>query len=220
MNFIAQLRDKKILSATNTTFTAMRNYVHKNQGDHGNCLLLDNLSQKFFDGEYIYNFILTGYDRKTATVAIAERSLSETKEFNIFSPKVISTVFPVHIEPKLSELKRRVIIIETVKVNNPGAQDISLNNLKDCFKGFWRRITRSKFLETRNKISETISRNYQDFPFQFTHLCLDLMTTAYITNIFDTLDDLLTYFSVYREYLEQHKNLLNAHGENFLKRLG
>ncbi|MEM4177895.1 MAG: ATP-binding protein [Nitrososphaeria archaeon] len=134
MDFIARLRDKRILSATNTTFTAMRNYVHKNQGDQGNCLLLDNLSQRFFDKEYIYNFILTGYDRKTATVAIANRGTSETKEFNTFSPKVISTVFSVHIEPKLSELKRRVIIIKTVKVTNPEIQDISLNNLNDCFK--------------------------------------------------------------------------------------
>ncbi|MEM4134669.1 MAG: hypothetical protein QXV73_05675, partial [Candidatus Micrarchaeia archaeon] len=64
IRLISKLRNAKAFSATNSTMTGLRNYINRHHKQQGNCLLIDNLSARFIERESIYNFLLTGYDRK------------------------------------------------------------------------------------------------------------------------------------------------------------
>ncbi|MEM1971144.1 MAG: AAA family ATPase [Candidatus Anstonellales archaeon] len=220
IRLISKLRNAKAFSATNSTMTGLRNYINRHHKQQGNCLLIDNLSARFIERQSIYNFLLTGYDKKASTIVISNTTRGEIMEFDTFCPKVLSSVYGLHIEPRHVELHRRLIIIDFEKLSVPQLKQIDLEGVHEICNSFWKSINQNAYLVLKNKISSYLEDFKEEFTNDTKELFLDLMTTSFASGLFKTIDDTVSYYLDYiYNYLKQQKNILHYLAEKFIKSL-
>ena len=58
----------------------------------------------------IFQMLLFGYNRSSERILVANID-GTNREYRVFSPKIFSSVHPIHTEPEFEELKRRLLII-------------------------------------------------------------------------------------------------------------
>ncbi|MCM0593448.1 MAG: hypothetical protein KA716_25925 [Gloeotrichia echinulata DEX184] len=118
--FAAKLHGANSTFSAVDTFSAIRNALEsmrwidpldKDVEKDGVILPWDNIhSGTFKKDERIYQMMLFGYNRSSDKILIAQPDGSN-REFRVFSPKIISSVQALHLDPELEELQRRLLII-------------------------------------------------------------------------------------------------------------
>lgn len=182
--FISALHNTPMQTAA-STFASIRNLISNNryydsdkQFEKNFLLVWDDINEKVFtDSEQMFSMFKSGTNRKSV-ITIADK-MGVNMEFYPFAPKVCSTVNPFWDNPKLIELKRRLMPFlfakipdySRVVINLLSVEDINFNGLNGEFESFWRfpenrnTFNSSKRLLTRLK-TETIPlevfRLYQD----------------------------------------------------------
>ncbi|SKB12040.1 conserved hypothetical protein [Planktothrix sp. PCC 11201] len=148
--FIATLHNTPMQTAA-STFASIRNlisnsrYYDSDKEFEKNFLLVwDDINEKVFtDSEQMFSMFKSGINRKSV-ITIADK-MGINMEFYPFSPKLVSTVNPFWDNPKLTELKRRLIPFlfskiqdySSVEVNLLSVEDINFNGLNSEFEQFW-----------------------------------------------------------------------------------
>ncbi len=102
------------------TFASIRNSldtmrwidpVDKNFEKEGSILCWDNIHiQTLKEDKRIYQLLLFGYNRSTDKIQIAGAD-GTNKQFHVFSPKIISSIEPIHLHHEFAELRRRLIVV-------------------------------------------------------------------------------------------------------------
>ena len=59
----------------------------------------------------IYRMFKFGYNRSTDKITISSKDIGMNLEFHCFCPKIFSSISSLHLDDRLRELKRRLIVI-------------------------------------------------------------------------------------------------------------
>jgi hypothetical protein len=119
----------------------------------GALLCWDNIhAQTFANDTKLYQMVLSGYDRGTDRISIADGT-GGVREYFTFAPKIMSSVEELHLDPKYSELKRRLLIVPHKKWDKFSnaekltySSNYEVNELLDIDTVFWDGIQDNFFL--------------------------------------------------------------------------
>lgn len=213
-----------------STFPSIRNQIRNSRfydpdsGSRGtknekNCCLawedINSASLRAFDGN-IFNLLKLGVDRK-GKISIANMGGSNS-EFEVFSPKLISSIHPFYAEHDFREIIRRIIVIEHKKYNlfstgdhSSAQEDLSPDDLidlgeldwsgcKSAFDTFWlSKHNANEFARVKRSITKSKSVK---FPSAYFQISKDLIATGVVCGFFSSVTNAVVHFS---EYFEWHQ---------------
>lgn len=149
--FISVLHNTPMQTAA-STFASIRNLISNSryydsdkQFEKNFLLVWDDINEKVFtDSEQMFSMFKSGTNRKSV-ITIADK-MGVNMEFYPFAPKVCSTVSPFWDNPKLIELKRRlmpflftkILDYSKIVIDLLSVEDIDFNGLNSEFESFWR----------------------------------------------------------------------------------
>jgi len=193
--------------------------------------LLNNLS--------LYQLLKVGYDRATDTISMAGKS-GENITFRVFSPKIASSVTAWFVDPRLDEIQRRVIAVETIQLK----EDIDLVSVEEfdwlgfdnLFNSYWRNEGRiNSFLSTKKSLIRKGSKfkklfHHSPARWAISHdliACMGIINGDVISQI-ETMNTYWNWFdSKYKNGMSSFLQLLSEYctdkrtvAENYRKSLG
>lgn len=218
-------------SATDT-FASIRNSLDnmrwltedKQQEKEGAILCWDNIhASTLIENKNIYQMLLFGYNRSSEKISIAS-SNGNNLEFYVFSPKILSTVDPIHLDTSFKELHRRLYLIPHkpysmfLPSDKKPYQDRSIEDrldldsidwegIEDEFFKFWndKENVRS-YAKLRTLLTRKNSIYSKNLPKSITAerwtICVDLIVTGVITGKWSTPAEATEYFAIYWEYID------------------
>jgi hypothetical protein len=163
------------------------------------CMVWDDIDPKVFSSNPdIYRLFKFGYDRSSDKIEVSSDKTGENLEFHCFCPKIFSSVFPLHLSDGLIELRRRLIVVPTAKIQDlsPERQeelgvvehlgkgihidDVDWASCPQEFQSYWdlprSELWLKKRLNARQKLIQFLR------PEQVT-VCADLATTGVVAGI-------------------------------------
>lgn len=236
------------LLASKTTYASIRNIINDAnyfepklgfiEGNlrEGSFLCWDNLrpDQLLLDTS-TYQLLLSGYSRATSNIQISSGVAGTNLSFNCFSPVILSSIFPLHIDTEFDELHRRMITIphkpfelfsevELQQLQNDGGltdiydkidiDDTDFGGLTEQYQVFWDDSARQTLSYNRKKI--LIASRGRDSVFRqasstfFTLMC-DVLANGFCLNAFKDLNEASEFFmSLYNATLEVGKQSESA----------
>lgn len=218
LDIICKIRNiDKPFACGQSSYPALRQYVEKSRYtidletkevcfEEGGIVLLDNFHTKHVDiGSELYNFLLTGYDRKTSKVALGLTTKTST-EFDTFCPKVISTVDKIHQNDALSELKRRLVHIVFYRHGElflSVTKKYDLSQVHNYYFDFWTESRYLEYVKLKREIEDGVNAKTiiidSDILRNKFELFLDLITTSIITGLFEDIQSAVDYYAIYCE---------------------
>jgi hypothetical protein len=218
-----------------STFPSIRNQIRNDRffdpdsGSKGNlnekncCLAWEDISSRSlreYEGK-IFDLLKLGVDRK-GKISIANMG-GTNMEFEVFSPKLLSSITPFYAEHDFRELIRRLIVIEHKRfdffsstdhsqiqcdIEPDDLIDLSSVEWKGCkaaFDSFWlNRETASRYAEVRRSVRKG---RHSEFPTAYFDMSKDLITTGIVCGFFTSIDHAVGHFA---EYYEWHKHRIES----------
>ena len=192
------------ITSSETTYAAIRNSLRERKHTHiliegkdplfpsypkkieANTFMVweDINSQTFLKRPEIYNLFKFGYDKSCDTIQISSEKIGKNETFRCFCPKVFSSIDPIHSHRSFKELRRRLIVIPTKKLDTIERDLLDIDQINWCgfsrlFNEFWDyecaeiylsvRVALTKYLDGLTSTEKTIS--------------LDLIATGIATGI-------------------------------------
>lgn len=185
-----QLRGIKQPYGVTDTFASVRNdiearrYYCANSREftkEGVICCWDNLSIKMMKLDpKIYYLFLSGYHHRSSKIRTSKGG-KQNDEFDVFCPKIISTIDPIHSFPEYSELHRRLWVIPHKRLERFTSEEkkmmqSSIDNLiemesinwdgfKTIFYSFWEDSEKCKeYCHYRAFLSKSTSKKLLDIP--------------------------------------------------------
>lgn len=220
--FAAKVWNNNLLT-NNSTYTSLRNQIQKDRyfdptqshGERNYILAWDDIQPERMHGEGgAYSLLKAGYSRSSSIITIAGKD-GENLCFDVFGAKIFSSIHPYFSLPKLSELKRRLLIIPMEKSSEPVCDfdEIDWRGAWKLLTGIWsdraylsRYAPIKKSLRTHLKNNSTLSIDRQN-------LFLDLMTTGIVLGLFVDHDDAVSRIE---ELETMTDNLINHEQDGLL----
>ena len=222
LKLIAALRNSAINTAA-STFASIRNSIENSRWydsdktfEKNFLLIWDDIAENvFLSDDKLFSLFKSGINRK-ATITIADK-MGVNMEFKPFSPKLCSTVTPFWDNPKLVELKRRVLpflfkqipislgdnndLEYDIEFNLLTVEEINFNGLNGDYERFWRiKENRTQFNKAKGLLSKIKTHS---IPLEIYRLNLDVMaTTALIYNL--NSRDTVTIWENYYSYIVEN----------------
>lgn len=215
-------------SATDT-FSAIRNALdgmrwidpsEKEMEREGAILPWDNLHYGTLKkDERIYQMLLFGYSRASDKISIAQPDGSN-KEFHVFSPKIISSVDDLHLNPEFEELQRRLLVIPhksfeeftaeerrtydsfNIHTDRIDLDSIHWDGISDEFYSFWNNAENCKlYAKYRAMLTKRGEKN-------FTHsmkseqwiISVDIIVTGLVTGAWKSITEAIHHLDEYWKY--------------------
>lgn len=176
-------------------------------------LILDDVDDKFTqDKPDLYRMLKTGYDRSTSIVSIAGKD-GENLRFDTFSAKIISSTKPIHLLANYSELQRRMLLVNTKRIENFTNLWIDASDLLEVKEVDWTGFPKlldqfwsedenvTKFITYRKELGKKklpLSSNQRV-------ISLDLMATGLILDLFNSTQGMIDYWEKYWQIIENKK---------------
>ena len=211
----SKIQAAPILSSGDT-FASIRNTLSEIKGTkygrEKNCMMIwDDIDKSiFYEKPDIYRMLKYGYDRSSDTISIASRN-GENMLFRVFSPKIISTISPIHNATDLPELTRRCLVIQTKKVEQITTNDVELidsklidyKGLSDEFNSLWHDIELCKmFAKTRKLL---VKKKPKSVDSERWLISLDILTNGICLELFDSSQDAINWL---KAYWDHHDSLM------------
>jgi len=219
--------------APTDTFASLRNSLNSRRWidpdsqtwEREGCLMAwDNIYIDTLLGDQkVYQMILGGYNRMTSKIQIANND-GTNLSFDVYCPKIISSVDPIHLHPSMSELQRRLIVIphkpfdkftKLEKLQYEGLDiisdkididSVSWLGMSDQFYKFWDDSTGIIYAKKRSSLTKKGNQKTK-LPKHFTGerwtISVDLITTGLITGCFKSDKEAIDYFSEYWELADK-----------------
>ena len=140
----------KVLSSI--TYAGFRNHVDGHRtivsaeysGERNIHVVIDEISADTLTNNDFYTLLKGGVSIATSDIRISSERPGENKTFNCFSPKSFSTCNPFWQEQKYNEIRRRIFVFETKKVDGRdflSKEEINYNEcdrkLSKVLENFW-----------------------------------------------------------------------------------
>ncbi|AFZ34651.1 glycoside hydrolase family 24 [Stanieria cyanosphaera PCC 7437] len=156
----------------------------------------------------IYRLFKFGYDRSCSVIQISSEKPGSNLKFDCFCPKVFSSIHPFHVDPSFPEFKRRLLTIPTSKletITNADSKPLDIvdydwTGLDVEFKQYWCYQKAGEYLATRRAISRGLRLKSEQ-----KIVCVDLVTTAVTTGLWDSLTFANTKLNSYFDWLKSEQ---------------
>lgn len=159
----------------------------------------------------IFRMLKVGCDRTTSIISISSLEHGKNIQFDTFSPKMFSSVTPIHTIPEFGELARRIMVFYHKRSSELPIflDDYNWEGFSDCLVTFWDLTSAKAFVDLRNRIAKIPDRNELIDPSKWAIL-QDFVTTGIITGVWK---DPVTAFNDIRVFFEAQKKLADKHKE-------
>ena len=222
---------KQTFSATDT-FASIRNSLDKMRWltddkhfeKEGVILCWDNIhASTLIENKNIYQMLLFGYNRNSERISIAS-SNGTNQDFYVFSPKILSTVDPIHLNTNFRELHRRTYLIPHKPYGLFLAKDkqqyadrsiedrldldsINWDGIDDKFFEFWNTKSNVQmYAKLRTALVRKNSAYSKNLPQSINSerwtICIDLIVTGIVTGKWSDVGEAIKYFGEYWQYLD------------------
>jgi hypothetical protein len=184
----------------------------------GAILIWDNIyASTITENDNLKQLLLCGYNRQSSTMRIATLK-GENINFDVFCPKILSSVEPLYLDNQLLELKRRLLIIphkpyekfsNLEKAYYAGKtfgdriqlDSISWDGIHSEYDNFWSdSINQPAYASIRNSLTKrgkkdfTLPENINDTRWT---IIIDLITTGILLKAWDSNQEAIDFFEEY-----------------------
>ncbi len=109
----------------------------------------------------IYNMFKFGYDKSCDTIQISSEKIGKNETFRCFCPKVFSSIHPIHTHQKFKELRRRLLVIPTKKIESLDKELLNIDSINWLgltreFSNFWNYDRAEIFLTVKASLVKTL----------------------------------------------------------------
>jgi hypothetical protein len=236
--FAAKLHGIDYTFSATDTFSAIRNALDSMrwlQADEdeekleqeGAILPWDNIhAGTFKKDERIYQMMLFGYSRASDRISIAQPD-GTNREFHVFSPKIISSIDDLHINPDFEELHRRLIVIPHKSFDEFTAEEkrqyeyfdihtdridldsIHWDGIENKFFGFWNNPDNCKLYAKYRTI--LTKKGKKDFKHNMKSeqwiISVDLIVTGLIVGTWKSIPEAINHMDEYWNFA--NNNIFN-----------
>lgn len=182
------------------------------------CMVWDDIdANTFLSNEQIYRLFKFGYDVTCDTIQISSINTGENMTFRCFCPKTFSSIHPIHLNENLKELRRRLIVVPTKKIEDISDErlaelgvnrdnwhsnildidSISWNGFSGLFHNFWSLELAQLYLENRRLLS-TYLKGYTSAE---RAISIDLLNTGITSGIWSDEDEAIADVKAYWNWL-------------------
>lgn len=200
------------------------------------CMVWDDIDSKVFTvNRDIYRLFKFGYDKTSDKIEISSIETGKNLVFHCFCPKIFSSIFPLHLDDNLKELRRRLIVIPTKRIEDIDDERLNslnvdrafwANNLIDVshyswkgfsqlYREFWSLEMANLYLSSR----KILEKQALPLTSQQRIISIDLLTTGVVIGIWNDenegINDLLAYWQWFKDEIQISTEPLNL----LLKRL-
>lgn len=183
------------------------------------CMVWDDIDAKVFTEKGdLYRLFKFGYDKSADKIEISSLDKGKNLVFHCFCPKTFSSIAPLHLNEQLLELRRRLLVIPTKKIediendrswqldhhplrNNNDLINTDLISWKDLdneFKRYWDIERARDYLTVRKTLSRSLPRLTSTQKI----VSLDLLTTGIVCGIWNSQDNAIDEITTYWRWLE------------------
>lgn len=175
--------------------------------------------QTFLKYPEIYNMFKFGYDKSCDTIQMSSEIKGKNETFRCFCPKVFGSIDPIHSCQKFRELRRRLIVIPTKKLDSIeqdllDTDQINWQGFGRLFNDFWDYDCADIYLSIR----ATLVKHLKELTPTEKTISLDLIATGITTGIWKDETVAVKELRECFDWLEQEKipleNLLEGLVEN------
>ena len=175
--------------------------------------------QTFKRQPQIYVLFKCGYDKATDTIQMSAEIRGQNEKFRCFSTKAFSSIHPIHTIEEYSELRRRLIVIPTKKVENLETPLLDIDNIdwtgfSSKFNEFWDIPQAEIWLITRSAVGKVKGLNSHQKA-----ISLDLITTGVAAGIWSDETEAVKDLKECFEWLKQDVKVEKAPLETLLGEL-
>ncbi len=145
-------------------------------------MVLEDVDEHTFKRNFnLYTLFKCGYDKSTDTIKMSGEKNGTNESFRCFSPKVFSSIHPIHAIEDYKELLRRLIVIPFKKADDVEILDIDnldWTGFSDKFNDFWSYEQAGILLTIRSSLNHIKTLTSQQKA-----ICLDLIAVGISTGI-------------------------------------
>ena len=228
---VSRIRGINHIFSPGDTFASARNLIQSMRFYDESCdyekpnsaMVWDNLNIDLLKGnDKLYNVILSGYNRSSATVRIATPGGGNI-EFDVFCPKVFSSVEPIHQDSTLRELARRLIIFYHLPLNRISLKDkqslefdvddlididsLDFSGLGNDFVRFWELKENIDYFISLRKSLGKVRNKLVKIPSGFDRakrsMVIDLICTMTVTGLVDTPQSAMDLIASHFEWIDE-----------------
>lgn len=151
----------KVLSSI--TYAGFRNHVDEHRtivsaeysGERNIHVVIDEISADTLTNNDFYTLLKGGVSIATSGIRISSERSGENKDFNCFCPKSFSTCNPFWQEQKYNEIRRRIFVFETKKVEDRDFLSKEEINYNECDRKL-SKVLESFWIENQGKYKQYI----------------------------------------------------------------
>jgi hypothetical protein len=231
MILFSGIYDSEIKIGDTTTYAALRNDIKRIRYDDKTtegsdwaekncCMLFDNLNENTLNMKRdpaLYAFFLQGYKRLSENISISKGD-GTNENFKVFCPKIISTVWPIHLRKGYEEVCRRMFPIRFESLSSLEKKGVefdhensidpnytSFRHLHSEFTSFWHdseriiefnKIQRKTNQARRFKELNNIDQSYWE-------LVPSLLAAGIVSEVFPSLKEGIDFFVNYHDYRKE-----------------
>jgi len=181
----------------------------------------------FTNSPDLYRLFKFGNNKASDKIILSSKETGVNLEFHCFSPKIFSSISPMHLDDRFRELKRRLIVIPCKRIEELSDErktelgvtsdnwqsrliDLDLYDWKgfsDKFHDYWDMENAFSFVQIRRILSQEV----KGLTSQQRAISLDLMTTGIVTGVWkdevEALERIKSYWSWFKTETEQNAGL-------------
>jgi integrase len=164
----------------------------------------------------IFRMLKIGCDRATSLISLSSGETGKNLEFDTFSPKIFSSISPIHSMNEFGELVRRMLVIYHKRSSTLPIflDDYNWDGLGDRLKEFWDLTSAKAFIHLRSQLSKIRNRSNID-PARWIIL-KDFITTGLLTGIWQSHDDAFSDIRCFLDFQDKQKERLKDGLESLL----
>lgn len=196
--------------------------------ERNTCMVWDDIKvNTFTSNSDLYNMFRCGYDRSTERMTISGDERGTNLVFKCFCPKIFSSITPLHLDDRLRELKRRLIVIPCKRVEDLSSErqvelgivsgnwqhklvdldDYDWTGLANEFDALWDLDLAKCFYDIR----KVLAKSAKGLTSQQRKISLDLLACGLVTNIWsdeqEAVDKLRFYWDWHQKETEGNASL-------------
>ena len=178
------------------------------------CMVWDDVDPSVFISKGdIYRLFKFGYDRSSDKIEVSSEVTGENHVFHCFCPKTFSSISPLHLNDQLKELRRRLIVIPTKRIedltearkaelgiyggiweqNLLDVSSVKWKGFSGLFQKYWNLEMASLYLGTRNLLNDYV----KGLNSQERAICMDLIATGVVCEIWSDEDEAIADIKEY-----------------------
>jgi len=250
--FANKVRGQNQIFSPSDTFAAIRNELTRMRWVdpdtrgielEGAILIWDNIyASTITENDNLKQLLLCGYNRQSSTMRIATLK-GENISFDVFCPKIVSSVEPVYLDNQLLELKRRLLIIphkpyekfsnaekryysDKLFSDRLDLESISWDGIYTKYDDFWSdSINQPAYASIRNSLTKRGKKNFT-LPENITSarwtIIVDLIATGVLMGAWSDNQDAIDFFEEYFRLVDESyfsdKSALKDHLDFFIEK--